>query len=303
MSGLVALAGFGLLLRVADFSQLDFSSISSPLAIVPLVMLMLMIGLRGELLRCIAPADQRVNRSAWQKIVARQQLLFMLAPSWLGDASFFVLAKRYAGLDLAEITAMIALYRLRDMTVLVALGTVGGLVLAGALPLALLIAAISVMALCFMEEVASTLLRFVGRLIPSGGIADFVSRCAVIPANANRERLTKLWLVIAIWTCSALSVAAVFAAAGRPLSAAETVLLLAALNASGAVAFTIGGIGVAEVGAAGVLMLLGDSPETAAAVTLIARPLLLLSAVAASAVLILFGRFLPLPPTASKRLP
>jgi uncharacterized membrane protein YbhN (UPF0104 family) len=171
------------------------------------------------------------------------------------------------------------------------------------LPLALLFAAVSVIALCFMEELAASMLRFIRQLIPSGRIADFVTRCAAIPANANRERLTKLWLVIAIWTCSAFSVASAFAAVGRPLSPAETVLLLAALNASGAVAFTIGGIGVAEVGAAGMLILLGDSPETAAAVTLIARPLLLLSAVAASAMLVLFGRFLSLPRPASKHLP
>ena len=74
-----------------------------------------------------------------------------------------------------------------------------------------------------------------------------------------------------------------FAATGHPLSIQQTILMLAALNASGAIAISIGGIGVAEAGAAGMLMLFGETAATAAAVALVARPLLFLSAVAASA--------------------
>src|SRR5262245_12531099 len=103
VTGLVTAAVFVLLLRIADFSQLDISKISPALAIVPLGLMIIMIGLRGELLRHIAPAN-RASSCEWQSLVGRHQLLFMLAPCGLGDAGFFMLAQRYAKLNATEAT-------------------------------------------------------------------------------------------------------------------------------------------------------------------------------------------------------
>ena len=98
----VAVAGFALLLRLADLSQIDLRAISPKLAILPLLFLSAMVILRGELLRRIAPPKPDVPRLSWLRLVVRHQLLFMLAPSGTGDAGFFALARHHAGLDTAE---------------------------------------------------------------------------------------------------------------------------------------------------------------------------------------------------------
>ena len=76
-----------------------------------------------------------------------------------------------------------------------------------------------------------------------------------------------------------------FAAAGHPLTVFEGWVVIAGLNVAGMLAVSVAGLGVAEAGAAGMLALLGMPLAEAAAVAVIARPLLLLSTVTASAVL------------------
>ncbi len=58
--------------------------------------------------------------------------------------------------------------------------------------------------------------------------------------------------------------------------------MLAGLNVAGALALSIAGFGVAEVGATGALVIFGLPVAQAAAVAIVARPLLLLSNTAAS---------------------
>ncbi len=291
----VAVAGFALLFRLADLSQIDLRSISPKLAILPLLFLGTMIALRGALLRRIAPSKPDVARLDWLRLVAHHQLLFILAPSGLGDAGFFALARHHVGLDTAEAAATLALYRLRDAAMLASLGAAGGLMMAGLMPLAIAAAALAVLALYFAEDVV-VLAEFVLRvLFAEGKVTRFLKHAASLSPTGGR--LSTTLIVLALWTCSALATAAAFAAAGYQLSLQQTILMLAALNASGAIAISIGGLGAAEAGAAGMLMLFGETAANAAAVALVARPLLFLSAVAASVLLDLlswwFLRFRP----------
>lgn len=281
----IGVAGVTLLLRLADLSQINLRAISLKLALLPCVFLGLMVVLRGELLRRIAPPKPDVPRLRWLRLVSHHQLLFMLAPSGLGDAGFFALAKHHVGLDSAEATATLALYRLRDAIVLVSLGIAGGLMMADLTALAAVVAALAVLALLFLEETAALGLQLVRRFLPAGRVTNFLERAATAHASASGGRMAKALVAAAIWASSALATASAFAAAGHPLSLQQTILMLAALNASGAIAISIGGIGVAEAGAAGMLMLFGETAAAAAAVSLVARPLLFLSAVAASAAL------------------
>lgn len=282
MATLVGVAGLTFLLHVADLSQIDLGVISLELAILPVLYLSMMVALRGDLLRRVAPPRVDVPRPRWLRLAAHHQLLFMVAPSGLGDAGFFALAKYHAGLDSAEAAAAIVLYRLRDAIVLLSLGIVGGLMMAGMTPLALIVAAWAMLALCFTEEAVALALGILKRLIPDGRVTRFLSRAESVPQRATRGRIARTLIVIGIWVCSALATATAFAAAGHPLSVLQTILMMAALNASGAIAISFGGIGVAEAGAAGMLMLFGETGAKAAAVALLARPLLFLSAVAAS---------------------
>ena len=62
-------------------------------------------------------------------------------------------------------------------------------------------------------------------------------------------------------------------------------VMLAGLNAIGMVAISVGGLGIAEVGSAGILAVLGTPLDQAAHLSLIARPVLLFSMLSACVVL------------------
>lgn len=256
-----------LVLYVADISSVDLSKLRPTYLVLGLAAYLAALVLRAVLLRHLAGLENPPGFKIWLSLAARHQLFFTLAPSGSGDLTFPVLANRMLGLDLGRGTALIAGTRLRDICAILGLGCFG-LAAMGLLPVLTGTAAILCGAALYFFDVTGRLAARLLRRDPA------VARAPGGLASAG--------LTLLIWLSASAAIAAGFAAAGHPLTVNETLIMLAGLNIAGALAISIGGLGIAEAGAAGVLVFLGLPLAEAAAIAIIARPVLLLTNVTAS---------------------
>ncbi|MEL7280252.1 MAG: lysylphosphatidylglycerol synthase domain-containing protein [Pseudomonadota bacterium] len=262
--GLLALVAY-----VADIGAIDLSHIRPgflPLALAAYGGALI---LRAALLRHLANATNDSRFTSWLSLAARHQFLFTLAPSGSGDLTFPVLANRIVGVTLGQGTALIAGTRLRDGCAILGLGSAGLAGVGLAAPLMWFIAISCGLALLFSDLTGRAVARLLRRT----------------PSAAPSARWPAACLTLMIWLSASCAIAAGFAAAGHPLTIHETFIMLAGLNIVGALAISIGGLGIAEAGAAGVLVFLGLPLAEAAAIALMARPILLLCNLAASVLL------------------
>lgn len=282
------------LLWVADFSAIDLSQVR-PLYIVLCVALYIpMLCLRALNFQILASADNSgASFGPWAKLAARHQLVFLAAPSGSGDLAFPLIAKKSTGVDTATSTGIIVISRMRDICAILGLG-LSGLIGADIVPTILAIpAAIAFIALIWVERVGQMLLYLAERFLnlkvnPDG----WINTLAGVADASAKERLKRSGVTIAIWISAGAAAQAGFLAAGYPMSTYESWILIAGLNIAGALAVSVAGLGIAEVGAAGVLMLLGETATEAAAIAVIARPSLLISLVLAAFALEGGGRLL-----------
>ncbi|MTI05382.1 flippase-like domain-containing protein [Roseibium denhamense] len=276
---------FAGVLWVAQFQGFDFSHLD-PLLITALFTIYVVLTVcRGLLLRALAPIEKHLSVGTWFKLAARHQILFTLVPSGAGDIGFPHLLKKMAGLPIATGVRIIAQVRMRDAAVLGSLGLLG-LISQGFNPfLGSLGLAITAVALWFIDDIAAFGLKTAASLSPNGKVAAFLQTALSQKAPHRAHRLLCTLLSIVIWTVAASGVGLAFYSAGHPLSVSECMLVLALLNVIGAVAVSIGGLGVAEAGVAGALIAMGTQPQEAAAVAIVVRPLMLFTLLCASAVL------------------
>ena len=283
-AGAISALLLGVLLWVADLPAIDLSALRPAYLIPTLLAYSAVLVLRGAALRAMAPAPAHdLPLGRWITLAARHQLVFILAPSGSGDLAFPLLAGRMTGLSTGAATRLIAEARVRDMLVVLGLGA-AGLVGAGLAPPFVLLGTALAAAALYRADLSVTLiaalLRKLRRAPPSP------------PATGPgiRTRVLPVLLPILLWLCASGGIMAGFRAAGHPLSLSEAWVMLAGLNIAGALALSVAGLGVAEAGAAGVLTLLGLPLAEAARIALIARPILLLSNAAASALIEGIGR-------------
>ncbi|HUS96221.1 MAG TPA: lysylphosphatidylglycerol synthase transmembrane domain-containing protein [Hyphomicrobiaceae bacterium] len=273
----VSLALIGFLLWNADLSTLSFTSIRIDLAVATVAAFLCCVGCRAASLRTLAPAIFRGSWPMWFRLAARHQFVFMLAPSGIGDVGFPFLAQHYAGLGASDAVRIIAQFRLRDVLILMLLAAIGGV--SGGAEFGIVAPGILVglVSLYFVEDVAAILFRVAALLVPSSRVAAFLHESIAGAGLSRRDRAIRVALALAIWFFAGTAMSCAFAAVGRPLSVSEVMLMLAALNLIGLLAISIGGLGIAEVGVAGVLIGFGDTAGNAAATALMARPILLIS--------------------------
>ncbi|MDF3355738.1 hypothetical protein HKX17_17470 [Sulfitobacter sp. KE34] len=261
-----------LVLWIADIEAIDLS-ITRPLLLLPAVAAYVtMLALRGAQLRLLAPPTS-AGYGHWVALAGRHQFVFILSPSGAGDLAFPLLAGRMVGLGVGSATALIAEARLRDICAVLGLGC-AGLAGTGHLPMLAGAGAMFCFVALYLSDVtvafAERLLRRVRKTSPPE------------QRTAGPNRFPAALLTLLVWLTASSGIMAGFAAAGDPLRPFETWIMLAGLNVAGALALSLAGLGVAEAGAAGVLVFLGMPLAEAAAVAIVARPLLLLSSAAAS---------------------
>jgi uncharacterized membrane protein YbhN (UPF0104 family) len=271
----------GAVFWVSGFAIPDVSRIAPAWAAATLAAYMVLTIGRATLLLALAPAGRRAGFAAWVRLAARHQILFSLLPTGAGDVGFVPLAQRVAGIPPADAIRILAQYRLRDALVLGLLG-VAGLAFSGLAPIfGIVVLMLGGAALWFADDIAGLLLGVVGAALPGARAAAFLKSAVPAGRSTPRQRLERTGLAVGCWATSALALHLGFAAAGAPLGFDETLLMLVALNAAGAIAISVAGFGVAEAGVSGALIALGRAPADAAATALVVRPLLLLVIVGA----------------------
>lgn len=284
-AGLVSAALLGGLIFLARGTGFELDRVETALLPPLICAYLVVIAGRGLLYRALATGNARPGALPWMRLAARHQALFSLVPSGAGDIGFPYLSARATGLSTAESLRIIAQARLRDAAVLAALGTVG--LIAEGLSLAPALAALAAMALLLwrVDDIATGLIGLLSDLAPGGRMAGFLRQALPATRLSSRRRLNATLLSLLVWFSAATALALSFRAAGHPLDFGETLLVLAMLNVVGALAVSIGGLGVSEAGAAGTLIALGLEPSAAAATALVARPLMLVAILTACGLL------------------
>ena len=275
----VAIALILILARIGGSKLSDFSDVSYAMVASSVLFLMFTLVLRAFNFRTIAKQAEPKPIRNWIAVTVRHQFLFSLFPSGLGDIGFPVLARRHVGISISEGTAVIATVRARDLCVLCAMGAMG-LAATNYLPWLFAPIGISALAACLVAE----------RLIaPIAALFRRLGRGHFVPAESalvsNRDQLARTALSIASWITAAIALWFAYASAGVILGPPSVCVLIAGLNFVGLIAISIGGLGVAEVGSAGILAFLGFSVDMAARLSLVARPLVLFSVLVACSLL------------------
>jgi uncharacterized membrane protein YbhN (UPF0104 family) len=265
-----------LVVWLADLGSIDLSA-TQPLYLFPAVLAYVtVLVLRGVLFRHLTKERGNAGLVTWIALAARHQFIFIVSPSGSGDLAFPVLANRMLGIGLGSATGLIAGTRLRDICAVFGLGCIG-LSGVGFFPImAVELAVLFGLALYFSDVTIS----YAGRLV-----ATLRGSQPPDAAEVKPSRLPAAALTLLVWLVASGGVASGFAAAGHPLTIYETWVMLAGLNLAGAIAVSVAGLGIAEAGATGVLVFLGMPLAQAAAIAVVARPLLLLSNTGASALI------------------
>ncbi len=272
-----------IVLWLADVDSIDVTRIR-PLFILPTIgAYVCVLILRAVLWKQLTARDADYSFVQLLTLAGRHHIVFVTAPSGSGDLAFPVIAKRILGMPPATAIGLIAGTRVRDILTVLGLGCLG-LALTGFYSvLSAAGAVICCLALYWsdftMSVIAAALRKLRHWWRPATSPDDTARAVLATPHRAVVAALTLL-----LWLVASCGIYFGFAAAGHAISMFQSWIMLAGLNVAGALAVSFAGFGVAEAGATGVLVFLGMPTSVAAAVAIIARPIILLSNAASSAV-------------------
>ena len=297
----MASVALGILLFVAlvwfaSFKEIDLTKTNLSYAVACVFVYVFMLVLRALNFRLISSkSSEQSDIRDWCKLTSYHQLIFIAAPSGAGDLAFPSLAKKMVHTDMSNAVGTIFLSRIRDIFAIVGLGAVG---LVGSNmhpPITGVIAVIAFASLIWTEHAIRSIINLLSIILPKGPTSQsrlMKLRKAVQVRSESKFLLNALTL--SIWLCAGAGVWLGFSAAGYSLSIFECWIVVLFLNVAGALAVSFAGIGFAEVGAAGALMLFGETGSDAAAIAVVARPTMLVSLIIAALLLSLaqyFPRF------------
>ncbi|RKT35263.1 uncharacterized membrane protein YbhN (UPF0104 family) [Roseovarius halotolerans] len=282
----VSLVLFAAVLWIALGQEIDFAQIRPVLLIPAVLAYSLVLICRAKIFRLLSSIGTQHPFSTWLSLSARHQLVFIISPSGAGDLAFPVLARKMIGLETLPAARLIAEARLRDVLAVLGIGC-AGIAGTGHFPVPALVGMVLCFAALFWSDLsiraANVLVRRFKRMRARAQAMHPPTEPETFASLSQRMHI--FGLTLSLWVFACTGILAGFHAAGYPMSVAESFVMLAGLNVAGALAFSIAGFGVAEAGAAGVLVFLGTPLSVAAGIAIIARPLLLLSNCVASAVL------------------
>jgi uncharacterized membrane protein YbhN (UPF0104 family) len=234
---------------------------------------------------------KQVGFRNWLKLAAQHQLIFLVAPSGSGDFVFPHLARKITNIDIAAATNIILRSRLRDICTILGLG-ICGLVSTGIIPTFFtFFAFIAFIIMVWIEpasiQISKALKHAFPKFFPENGWAYRFHSTSEIGFN---QRAKISILTLAIWLIASTAIWVGFMAVGYQINFDGAWVMIAGLNIAGALAISVAGFGVAEAGATGVLILLGETASNAAAIAIVARLGLLLSILIAAIGLEAFTR-------------
>ncbi len=269
------------------------------------------VAVRGLRLRKLAGRPyESGDRLPWIRLAAVHQLVFTVLPSALGDLSFPALVKRVIGGDIALGTRLLLAHRLQDLWALTMLAGLGLLAQVGFHPWFVAVGlSMALACLVWSADLTRHALAVPTRLgaVLGGRRWKFLQRrlepllnALLLEASKPVDwplRLYSAAATIAAWTLATVSLWCLFAMFGIHLSFGQALLVIAGLNLVGAAAaFTVAGLGVSEVGLAGILLALGFALPEALATALIVRPAALIMTLASCGLIEIVLRFALSPP-------
>ncbi|MBS7670772.1 lysylphosphatidylglycerol synthase domain-containing protein [Croceicoccus gelatinilyticus] len=277
-------ATLSILIKLADLDWRDYSRIGFHGFSLVVGLHILALLMRGWLMSQLSHKQNEgfAGTIAWVHLAARHQFIFTVLPTGLGDLLFPALAKRLVGRTTANAFSVIAQVRSRDLVMLITLALGGGLIIAGNKWVAAAFGIPALAVLFYSDKVFRLSLRIVRRPLPHGKLADFLEAVALSDPPKPFARLKLTLASILDWIFVTCSVVAAFDAIGQPVSVGVAMLFLAGINFFGALAISIGGLGISETGGAAALVLADRSVKNASALSLLTRPLLLVSMLSAS---------------------
>lgn len=285
IAALVSAALLGLVFFWARFRLPDLSK-ADPVWLAGVVLSQVVLILaRASTFRALVSTRSRVRMLQWIRLAARHQLVFSVIPGGIGDAGFPYLAKRIVGMETSAALKVVAQIRLRD-AICVAIIAFAALTFLG-LPPAFGFAgtALALPALWFADELAAAILRIMARIAPGARLTQILREASKHDAIGVRCRVIRTVSAIVVWVAAIASIMAIFRAIGIPLSFANSLLFVTALNAARAMSISIAGLGISEAGATAALVASGSTLQDASSLAIVTRPALLVLMVGVSFVL------------------
>ena len=228
--------------------------------------------------------------AACLRISAWFVIYLIVLPARLGEVVAVVLLRVYAAQASGPALASLLTQRLFDLLVLIAVFLLAAMLVSG-LPLgfiavaaALILFAVLGALVVWLEDLLARAALVVGILRAKWrwAVLKKIQRLLIQARSWRRHHGTALvmrralWITFAKWFANLGGLSTMFIALGFPVDVLQAVLLAAAFNFLAVVPLqSVGGIGVSEVGLAGLLMVFGASVEYAASMTIVVRVILL----------------------------
>jgi uncharacterized membrane protein YbhN (UPF0104 family) len=263
----------------------------SPLAIVaPALALMVSYGVAGFRLQTMAPSGTSLPLVDAVAVSLWHGLAMIVLPARLGELALIEAIRRYAGIGRGTGLAILLLQRIYDLILTSLAFAIGALALMLGNPPLLIVLLAAVLLLVVLARSLDTLLGWGARLVANGRGSVWVRLHALlVEAESAAASLTTSRVPILIagtvlfWATDFAALWLIFRAFGVVLDPFRLLFLAAGLAFVHALPLpTIGGLGVAESGLAGLLMALGFEAATAISIGVSVR----LSLVALHAVVI-----------------
>lgn len=267
--------------KIADFSLVGLPKLSVGHALALIGAYCALVFVRAASFRALAAPQTSIPYRDALQLAAKHQMLFSIFPSGSGDLGFPWLASRTAGIKSGAAIRMLLEYRVRDLLLLAGAACSAILLMTMGWPAAAIGAIATSAAVFYADIVADVGMRAVHRIAPS----RFQGKFDTVPLPMDL-RLLRTTLALGSWACSLIGLCIAFATAGNPVGWLDGLLLLAGMNIVGALAVSIAGLGVAELGLTAILVILGATAEKAASIALSARPFMLVSLLTACGIVL-----------------
>jgi uncharacterized protein (TIRG00374 family) len=242
------------------------------------VLFLLSIFLRGARFRYMS--DGSGSYFNWWRIAALHQFFFTVVPFRLGELSFFPLASQLSHGDFSSSLPVLLSSRIYDFLLLALFAMVGvlGLKIPGYPLFFLLISAVIFLLAVntrMIFEVSTWIFEKLHALLKLDAFSNFAKRLEDSGTwyRANeKSRFVVLGLTLIAWLVATTGFYFVFRAFSIELSTYAVLFLFAGMTLAGILGFfSIGSIGVSELGLTGLLIVLGFQGQHALALAIVTR--------------------------------
>ncbi len=291
----VSAGTIAILLNIADTSLITERLQNADLIFIGLfIILDFCVGLcRAVRLWLLLRITQSTNMIACLRLTLIHQAVFVIAPSGSGDLAFPILGKMITKSNIKEAISVLISLRLQDLSILIGIaGFACFYIFDLKLPVNDLVVAICWLTTGFILTIYATKLNnWIGKLlIYIKKMFDTIRKASPAKdqykSTQNNASLPQIEIYLSTlmtllsWVLTGVMVWSLFMGFNVELSWQMVFYIVAGLNLVGALAIaTIGGLGITELGLAGLLITLSIPGSVAVPIAMVARPTLLVTTI------------------------